>query len=48
MTPEEKRLTEILERVREYVDYPGNWSTFDGRRRLLLALLDGAVIDWER
>lgn len=38
----------IIERVREFVDYPGNWSALDGRRRLLLALLDGEEIEWER
>lgn len=39
---------ERLARVREYVDYPGNWSAADGRRRLLLGLIDGEDIEWTR
>lgn len=43
-------LTDALARlaaVREYVEHPGNWGTFDGRQRLLLALLDGKDINWK-
>jgi hypothetical protein len=36
-----------LDRVREYVEHPGNWGALDGRRRLLLALLDGEPINWK-
>jgi len=34
--------------ARDFVDYPGNWSATDGRRRLLLRLLDGETVEWER
>lgn len=34
-------LLDRLERVRAFVDDPGNWSTLDGRRKLLLDMLDG-------
>lgn len=30
-----------IEQARAYVDHPGNWSTGDARRRVLLNLLDG-------
>ena len=34
-------LLDRLDAAREYIDNPGNWSALDGRRRLLLAILDG-------
>lgn len=43
-------LTDALARlaaVREYVEHPGNWGTYDGRRHLLLALIDGEPINWK-
>lgn len=35
------RAEERLAVVREFVDDPGNWSALDGRRELLLILIDG-------
>lgn len=32
---------ERLAAVRDFVDDPGNWSVLDGRRELLLILIDG-------
>ena len=32
---------ERLEAVRDFVDDPGNWSAADGRRSILLILIDG-------
>ncbi|WP_254924954.1 hypothetical protein [Rhodococcus sp. 06-156-3C] len=29
-----------LEELRAWVDDPGNWGTYDGRRRLLLHMID--------
>jgi len=37
-----------LAEVREFVDYPGNWSAYDGRRSLILRLLDGETVEWKR
>lgn len=38
----------VLALVREYVDYPGNWPAYDGRRKLLLRMLDGDGVRWPR
>jgi len=38
---------ERLALVRTYVDHPGNWGTYDNRRRLLLAMIDGEIDYWE-
>ncbi|MBE7701245.1 hypothetical protein H9623_13160 [Oerskovia sp. Sa1BUA8] len=48
--PTAAALTDALARltaVREYVEHPGNWGALDGRRRLLLGLLDGEPINWK-
>ncbi len=37
---------ERLALVREYVDHPGNWGTYDNRRHLLLAMIDGKIDYW--
>lgn len=31
---------DVIQRTREYVAHRGNWSAFDGRRQLILGLLD--------
>lgn len=37
---EAARKPTALEELRAWVDDPGNWGTYDGRRRLLLAMID--------